>query len=484
MAQRDEYDAIVVGSGPNGMAAAVELARAGKSVLVIEGRDTIGGGTRTLELTLPGFFHDICSAVHPLGVASPFFRGLPLDKHGLEWVYPRYGLAHPFDDGSAAVLDRSIEATGESLGKDAAAYRKLMKPFVENWEDLLEDILGPFPLPPRHPLLMALFGISGLRSTQGLVHSRFTEGRARAFLAGISAHVILPLDRPVTASFGLVLGLLGHAVGWPVARGGSQWITRAMASLIQQAGGEIVTGWRVAELGELPRARAVLFDLIPREFIRIANKELPETYKRRLTKFRHGPAVFKVDWALSEPVPWTAPECREAGTVHLGGSYEEIACSEQLAWDGQHAERPFVLFVQPSVFDPTRAPKDGHTAWAYCHVPAGSDVNMLERIEAQVERFAPGFRDCILERSVLFPNDLEAYNPNYAGGDITGGVQSLDQLFTRPTWDLVPYRTPVESLYLCSSSTPPGGGVHGMCGFHAARAALKRSFKNSSPKPR
>ena len=467
------YDAIVVGSGPNGLAAAIELARAGRSVLVYEAEPSAGGGTRSAALTLPGFTHDVCSAVHPLARGSPFFRTLPLAEHGLEWIDPEAPLAHPFDDGSAVVLERSLDATAAGLGADGGAYRSLMAPLVSGWDRLTPELLGP-PRLPRHPVALARFGLRALRSARSLAESLFRGERARALFAGLAAHSILPLERLGSAAFGLVLGGSAHAVGWPVPRGGAQRIADALVSYLRSLGGEVLTSARVGSLAELPPSRAVLCDVTPRQLLRLAGDRLPPGYRRRLERYRYGPAAHKLDWALDGPIPWKAPECARAGTVHLGATLGEVADSERAAWKGSCSERPFVLLAQPSVFDPTRAPSGKHTAWAYCHVPNGSAVPMADTIERQVERFAPGFRSRILARSVLAPADLERHNSNLVGGDIAGGVADLRQLLLRPTFGL--YRTPVRGLYLCSSSTPPGGGVHGMCGYHAARAALKDGF--------
>jgi phytoene dehydrogenase-like protein len=473
VAKHNDYDAIVIGAGPNGLAAAITLAREGLSVLVLEARDTIGGGTRTAELTLPGFAHDVCSAVHPLGVASPFFRELPLEEHGLAWIHPAIPLAHPLDDGTAAVLERSIETTSRMLGSDAAAYRKLMAPLVAGWDGLVEDTLGPLSVPPRHPFILARFGLHAIRSARGLAEGTFKGGHARALFAGMAGHSMLPLERSVSAAFGLVLGITGHAIGWPVARGGSQRIADALACHLGSLGGEIVTGSLVESIDDLPSARLVLCDVSPRGLLRMAGHRLPNTYRRKLDGFRYGPGAFKLDLALDGPIPWKAEACTRAGTVHVGGTLEEIAAAECSVWAGEHPDKPFVLLAQQSLFDPTRSPEGKHTVWAYCHVPPGSTFDMAERIEAQIERFAPGFRDRILARSTKSAVDVEHYNPNYVGGDINGGVQDLWQHFTRPTFRLVPYSTPIKGLYLCSSSTPPGGGVHGMCGYFAARAALR-----------
>jgi phytoene dehydrogenase-like protein len=465
-------DAVVVGSGPNGLAAAITLAQAGCTVTVLEAKASIGGGMRSAELTLPGFSHDICSAIHPLGVGSPFFRSLPLANYGLEWIDPPAPLAHPLGE-SAVMLEQSIAATGATLGPDATAYRKLMAPLAAAWDGLAQDLLGPFPFPPRHPLVLARFGLSAIRSARGLAESRFSGTRARALFAGLAAHSIMPLEKPPTASFGLVLGLLGHAVGWPLPKGGSQRIADALAAYFYSLGGKIVTNHPVESLDALLPARAVLLDLGPRQFLALAGHRLPPGYRRQLEGYRYGPGVFKVDWALDGPVPWRATACLRAGTVHVGGTLEEIAASERAMWHGPPAEKPFVLVAQQSLFDPTRAPAGRQTLWAYSHVPHGSTVDMTDRIEAQIERFAPGFRERILARHVMSPAHFEQYNPNYIGGDISGGVQDFWQLFTRPAARWVPYSTPLKGIYLCSSSTPPGGGVHGMGGYHAAKAALR-----------
>lgn len=470
---RAQYDAVVVGAGPNGLAAAIVLARAGCSVLVIEAADTVGGGARSAALTLPGFVHDRCSAIHPLGAGSPLFRTFPLDRFGLKWIQPPAPLAHPLDDGTAVLLERSVEATAAGLGPDAAAYRRLMAPLVADVDRILRFILGPLRIP-RHPLTLARFGLKALRSAAGLASERFEGERARALFAGLAAHSMLPLERSPSAAVGLVLAILAHTAGWPLPRGGSQRIADALAGYLRSLGGEVVTGRPVRALDELPPARAVLFDLTPRQVLAIAGQRLPAGYRHRLERYRYGPGAFKVDWALAGPIPWRAPECRRAATVHLGGMLDEIATAERAVAAGRHPERPFVILAQPSLFDPSRAPEGKHTAWAYCHVPNGSSVDMTGRIEAQVERFAPGFRELILARNVLSPADLERYNPNYVGGDINGGVLDLRQLFTRPAPRLNPYTTPDSRLYICSSSTPPGGGVHGMCGYWAARAALRR----------
>jgi phytoene dehydrogenase-like protein len=468
-------DAVVVGSGPNGLAAAIALAQSGRSVLVVEAAPTIGGGCRSAELTLPGFVHDPCSAIHPLAMASPFFRKLPLNNYGLAWIQPPLPLAHPFDDGTAAILSRSLDETADALGVDARAYRRLMGSFLPEFDSLLEQILGPF-RPPHHPVLLARFGLDALRSAAGLATSRFSGARARGLFSGLAAHSMLSLEQPVSAAIALVLGLAGHAVGWPIPSGGSQRIADALAAHLRALGGEIRTGVTVASLDQLPQSAAVLFDVTPRQFLAIAGDAVPGRYRRALGGFRFGPGVFKIDWALAGPVPWTAEVCHLAGTLHLGGTLEEIAAAECDVAAGRHPERPFVLIAQQSRFDPTRAPAGRHTLWGYCHVPNGSTLDMTDRIERQIERFAPGFRDLILARSVLSPAALEDYNPNYVGGDINGGVSDLRQLVTRPTIRRDPYSTPNRRLYLCSSSTPPGGGVHGMCGYFAAQSALRQAW--------
>jgi phytoene dehydrogenase-like protein len=466
------YDAVVVGAGPNGLAAAVTLARAGRSVLVVEANDTIGGGARSGELTLPGFTHDFGSAVHPLGVASPFFQTLPLDRHGLTWIHPPLPLAHPFDDGTAAALHRSIRATGATLGPDAGAYWRLMAPVVRNWDKIAPALLGPLRFP-RHPVAFVRFGLRATWPASLLAKTIFRGAHARGLFAGNSAHSFLPLERMPSAAFGMMLCALAHVVGWPIPQGGAQAIANALASYLRSLGGEIVTGWRVDSLDELPAARAVLCDVTPRQLMRMAGRRLPERYRRALRRYRYGPGVFKLDYALDGPIPWTNEDCRRAGTVHLGGTLDEIAASECAPWRNEHAGRPFVLLSQPTLFDPGRAPAGKHIAWAYCHVPNGSTFDMTGRIEAQIERFAPGFRSRILARTAWTPAQLEQQDANLIGGDINGGVQDLFQLFTRPTWSLTPYRTAAPGLYICSSSTPPGGGVHGMGGYHAAQTALR-----------
>ena len=466
------HDAIVVGSGPNGLAAAIVLARAGLAVEVREGAATIGGGARTAPLTLPGFRHDICAAVHPLGFGSPFFRTLPLTECGVEWIQPPLALAHPLDDGPPGVLHRSVCDTARALGPDGDRYAALVEPLIERWDELSREILAPLHIP-RHPFLLARFGMRALRSATGLLEGHFESPRARALLAGISAHAVIPLTATASAAFGLTLATAAHAVGWPIVRGGSQMLVDALAVHLRSLGGQIITDAPVRSLSELRNARLVVLDLTPRQVLQVAGDRLSRRYRRSLGRFRYGPGVFKMDWALAGAVPWRDPECARAGTVHLGGTLDELVVAEQAAWQDRHPNRPFVLLSQPSLFDPTRAPAGQHVLWGYCHVPHGSREDMSERIEAQIERFAPGFRELVLARSTLDTRQLEEHNPNSVGGDIGGGANTIDQLFFRPTMRRVPYATPMRGLYICSSSTPPGGGVHGMCGFHAATAALR-----------
>jgi len=463
---------VVVGAGPNGLAAAVELARNGRSVAVLEAKETVGGGTRSAETTLPGFIHDLGSAIHPLGYASPVFRQLPLEEYGLEWVHPPAPLAHPFDDGTAAVLERSVEETAAALGPDARAYERLMQGVAEDAPRIASYFVGS-PRFIRHPLALGASALRALRPARALAESTFEGEKARGLFAGNAAHSFLPLEKSPSALFGLVLGTLGHAFGWPFPKGGSQKIADALTSYLISLGGEVFTGVRVDSVEEVPRTRTVLLDVTPRQLLDIAGAHFTERYRRALKDYRYGPGVFKVDFALDGPIPWTAVECLRAGTVHLGGTLEEISAGEAAVWCGEHPERPFVLLAQQSLFDTTRAPAGKHTVWAYCHVPNGSTFDMTGRIETQIERFAPGFKERILAKNAMGPADLERFNANLVGGDINGGVMDLRQLFPRPVPRLNPYSTPAKGLYICSSSTPPGGGVHGMCGYLAARVALR-----------
>lgn len=474
MDKRD-YDAVVVGSGPNGLAAAITLQQAGVSVLMLEAKSTTGGGMRTAELTLPGFRHDICSAIHPMAVASPFFKSLPLEKFGLEFIFPPLAAAHPFDDGTAAVLSQSMEETLAQLGEDKASYLKLLNPVIESWPSIVDDALAPLRIP-KHPLLMAKFGTKALLSASTAAR-RFKTQHAKGLWGGMAAHSIQPLSNATTSAIALVLMTVGHRVGWPMAKGGSQSIATALTDYFTSLGGKVETNFPVTSLKQLPSSHAVFFDVTPYQLLEIAGQRLSSLYRWQLKRYRYGMGVFKIDWALDSPIPFTASGCRRAGTVHIGNTMEEIASSEQAVWDGRHPEKPFVLLAQQSIFDNTRAPEGKHTAWAYCHVPDGSEKDMTAAIEQQVERFAPGFRERILARHTFNTDQLQAYNANYFGGDINGGAMDWRQLFTRPVLRWSPYRTSEKGLYICSSSTPPGGGVHGMCGYNAAKRAIKDIFK-------
>ncbi|MBA3463176.1 MAG: NAD(P)/FAD-dependent oxidoreductase [Deltaproteobacteria bacterium] len=474
------YDVVIVGAGPNGLSAAIAFGRAGLSTLVVEASDTPGGGARTKELMFGGMLHDICSTNHPLGVTSPWFRALELDAVGLEWAHSPAALAHVLGDGRVALLHQSLDATAELLGADGPSYRRLMEPFVEEFDTLQRMVLAPLRFP-RDPGLMARFGIEALRSLTGLSKSWFDGDEAPALLAGIAAHAMVPLDRLATASFGIILAAAGHAAGWPVARGGSQAITNALLTRLDEVGGEIIVGQRVGSLDELPAARAYVLDVTPRQLLAIAGDRLPARDRDRFAKFRYGPGVFKIDWALNGPVPWRDPRCALAATVHLSGTIDDVAAAEQAVHDGHLAERPFVLFGQPSVCDPSRVPPGMHVAWAYCHVPHGSGVDATQAIEDQVERAAPGFRDVVTARLTTNAHELERYNANYVGGDINGGYADARQLLFRPVPRLDPYATGAPNIFLCSSSTPPGGGVHGMCGYWAAKSVLSKVFDRAAP---
>jgi len=468
--------ACVIGSGPNGLAAAIFLAQAGLHVDVFEAEAEPGGAARTLPLTLPGFLHDFGSAVHPFASGSPFFTSLPLTDHGLEWIHGDAPLAHPLDDGTAVLLERDLAATRQSLGADGRTWERWLEPAAAHWNEFAEDTLGPVLRIPRHPLRMARFGWSVFQSARNFAQNHFSSPRTRAVFAGLAGHSFLSLDQPLSATVGLMLAVTAHAVGWPVPRGGAQAIPRALIGCLNALSGAVHTSRRIdaAAFRELEaESAAILFDTAPRQLLSIAGDRLPPRYRRAFSRFQHGPGAFKVDFALSEPVPWRAADCRRAITVHLGGTLEEIAASEDAVAHGRVAERPFVLIAQPTLFDPTRAPQGRHVLWAYCHVPNGAAVDMTERIEAQIERFAPGFRDCVLARRVSPPSVLEAMDANLIGGDIEGGAMSLKQFILRPT--LHSYSTGTRKLYLCSASTPPGGGVHGMCGYHAAALALRRT---------
>lgn len=473
MATPGSYDAVVVGAGPNGLAAAITIAQAGKSVAVFEANNAVGGAVCSAEVTLPGFVHDLCSSVYPLAVGSSFFRTLPLSEFGLEWIHSPAALAHPFDDGTALLIEGSVEKTAARFGDGADAYRSIMAPLAAHWEILAEDILAP-PRWPRHPLRLVRFGSSAIRPAESFAERYLKDGRVKALFGGLAAHSMLPLEQWGTAAFGLVLGVTAHALGWPIARGGAQKLADALGSYLRSLGGEIFLNRRVRTLADLPRSRAVLCDVTPRQLLEIARAELPSAFRDKLKQYRYGMGAFKIDWALSAPVPWRAPECGRAATVHLGATLAEIARSERLVSRGFHGDKPYILLVQPSLFDESRAPPGKHTLWAYCHVPNGSEFDMTSRIEAQIERFAPGFRQTILARHVSPPAELQRRNSNLVGGDINGGAADLNQLFFRPTRRL--YATPAPGLYICSSSTPPGGGVHGMCGYYAARAALRQMF--------
>jgi phytoene dehydrogenase-like protein len=476
MLKKSVQDATVVGAGPNGLAAAIVLAQAGRTVLLLEANETIGGGARSAELTLPGFIHDTCSAIHPLAAGTHFMSSLPLHDHGLEWIYSPAPLAHPMDDGTAVMLERSLSETAKGLGRDGSAYGKLFGKLNSSWRKLAGDLLRP-PRLPRHPIAALRFGLKALRPARSLAESHFRGDRAKALFAGMAAHSLLPLEDRATAAFGLVLGVLGHVVGWPLPKGGSQKISDSMASYFRSLGGRIVTGIPIHSAHQLPPSKATLFNVTPRQLLKITGGLLPKSYRRRLESYRYGPGSFKVDIALDGPIPWRAPECGRAATVHVGGTLEEIAAAEKVINEGGITDQPFVLVAQQSLFDPTRAPEGKHTVWAYCHVPNGATLDMTSRIVDQIERYAPGFKNRILAHHSMGPTDLQKSNANYVGGDINGGVQDLAQMFARPVARRVPYSTPVKDIFICSSSTPPGGGVHGLCGYFAASWVNKTVFK-------
>jgi phytoene dehydrogenase-like protein len=466
-----ERRAVVVGAGPNGLAAAIVLAQAGLRVEVFEAEPQPGGGARTLPLTLPGYMHDFGSAVHPMALASPFFSTLPLSDYGLEWIQPSAPLAHPLDDGTAVILERDLGKAVAALGEDGKQWRRMFGPFAERWSQLAPEVLRPVSLFPKHPFLMARLGLMGFPSANAVAQFWFRSPRTRALFAGLAAHSILSLEEPLSSAFGIMLGATAHAVGWPIPKGGAQSITKALCAHLSTLGGEVHVSSRVENLAQLGKYDVALCDVTPKQLLRIAGERLSPGYRRKLEDYRYGPAVFKVDYALSSPIPWKAPDCARAATVHIGGTLEEFVVSEDAMRHGREAERPFVLLAQPTLFDPSRAPEGKHIAWAYCHVPNGSQVDMLPRIEAQIERFAPGFRDCVLERRAFSPASLEAMDANLVGGDIGGGLSNLPQFLLRPTRQF--YATSARDIFICSSSTPPGGGVHGMCGYNAAKLALK-----------
>lgn len=469
-------DAVVVGAGPNGLAAAITLAEAGLRVLVVEGADEIGGGTRTSELTLPGYLHDVCSAIHPSGITSPFLSRLPLAEHGLEWIQPEIALAHPLDGGHAALMHHDVDQTAAGLGGDGEVWRRSLGWVGEHWAQIAKYALGPKLRIPRHPLVMARFGVMAVRSATAFA-KRFDTVAARALWAGLAAHSVAPLTQPLTAAVALGLGGAGHAGGWPIAGGGSQSITAAMAEYLGALGGRIQTGTRVASLDELPPAEVTLLSVAPSQFLAIAGDRVPRAYRKRLERYRRGPGVCKVDWALDGPIPWANRDVARAGTVHVGGTLEEIVSAEADVVAGRHPERPFLIVAQQSVFDRSRAPEGAHTGWAYCHVPAGSTVDMTAKIEAQIERFAPGFGDRVVARHTMTATDFASYSPNYVGGDISGGASTVRQLMFRPVVSPRPHATPLDGVFLCGASTDPGAGVHGMAGHHAARAALRHLRK-------
>ncbi len=468
----NKYDAAIIGSGPNGLAAGILLLKAGLSVVILEAGDKIGGGTRTSELTIPGYLHDVCSAVHPLGAGSPLFQKLPLSEYGLKWIFPQKSVVHPFEDGTASYISLSIDETAESLKADADTYKKLMIPLMENSDVLIKDIFSPLSFP-SDVISMIRFGAKAFHPAYKFAFRRFRGNEARSLFAGLSAHSSLSLDKMFTSAFGLILGITGHKPGWPVPAGGSQKIADALSGYFKSLGGKIITECVVDNLSDIPESGIKVFDLTPEQILKIIGNKLPAGYTRRLKKYRYGPGVFKIDYALSHPIPFKSKECSESAAIHIGGEVDEIYLSEYQVWQGKNPDKPFIIFVQPSLFDKTRAPEEKHTAWAYCHVPNGSIEDMTDRIENQIERFAPGFRDIVIARNKMNTGDLQSYNANYVGGDINGGVQDWKQLISRPVLSLSPYSIPLKGYYICSSSTPPGGGVHGMCGYNAVKQILK-----------
>jgi phytoene dehydrogenase-like protein len=478
MSNRLGRTAVVVGAGPNGLVAAITLARAGWDVTVFEAASRPGGGTRTEELTLPGVLHDVCSAIHPLALGSPAFREIaasdtPLEAHGLEWIHPDVPVAHPLDGGRVALLHRSVADTADGLGPDAKSYRRLFGPFVDAGFDLTDGLLSPFSIPPKHPVTLARYGTVGILPARTVARRGFKTDEAQAMFAGLAGHSILSLKAPVTAGYGLMLGVLAHLVGWPLAKGGSQQIADALVAVLEGLDGRVECDRRIESLAELPAADALLLDLTPRQVLAVAGAAVPDRYRKALTAYRYGAGVFKLDWALDGPIPWANAECARAATVHLGGTLDEITASESDVQAGRHPERPYVLLSQPSLFDASRAPDGIQAVWAYCHVPNGSTVDMTDRIESQIERFAPGFRDRIIGRHAMDTVAVQAHGANYIGGDINGGIADFRQFVRRPTLGLHPWKTPIDKVYLCSSSTPPGGGVHGMCGWHAAQEVMR-----------
>ena len=471
-----KYDVIIIGSGPNGLSAGIYLTRKGYTVLIVEAEDVAGGGMRTKELTLPNFKHDVCSAIHPMGFLSPYFQSLELEKYGLEWIYPEISVAHPLDKEPAVLLTKLVEETANGLGKDSASYNKLITPFAKHIDWLLQDTLKPLGFP-KHPILFTKFGMNGIIPAQYFAKLRFKEKRARALFAGCVAHSILPFDKFFTTAIGLTFLTTAHSVNWPIAKGGSLCISNALAKCFLQSGGEFLFNTTIVSVSQLPDYSALIFDTDPLQVANIASKLLPKSYIKRLQKYKFGPGVFKIDYALNAPIPWNDPNCLKASTVHIGGTIEEISKSELDTWEGRITDKPFVLLAQQSLFDETRSPKGKHTCWAYCHVPNGNTQDQSVAIENQIERFAKGFKDTIIAKHSMNTLNFYNYNMNYFGGAITGGSADITQLFTRPVARFNPYSTPNPNIFICSASTPPGGGVHGMNGFYAAKSLTKRLKK-------